>query len=484
MKIELSGYNVESNLLDQLPEKEKLKATPEIFSAAYARISRSSLDVTSLRKKAREDIKKARASNEKIIFSMGHHSVAEHAVFNFDIIGVSRLALEDIEKLRLSSFTEKSQRYVTLKGDYYFPPELDDKQLASQFRETVTAQNNFYLEIFEKLKNNLLEKHKGETQDKSRRNIIAGWAKEDARYILSLATLGQVGLTINARNLEHLLRRFSISPRIETKKIGEKLFAEVRSIAPSIILFRNASPFEEELNKFSEQFPDSNKSEDISLFKLIDYPKNGDDLILASFLSQFKAISFKSALKQITSTDIEKKRSLFKKLFSKLEFFDSPPRNFELPYITFEAVISASNYAQLKRHRMATLLCGSYDPEFGNTIPVSVSELGFEKRFIDLINMTNETYGNIKKKYNITADYILTNSHRRNVIMKMNMREIFHFVRLRSDNHAQWDIKNLSNLLLKEIKKIMPLSSMLLCGKDSYSDLFESVYKKKPDYFI
>lgn len=46
---------------------------------------------------------------------MGHSSIAEHAVFNLDILGVSRLAVETIERFRLCSYTEKSQRYVRLE---------------------------------------------------------------------------------------------------------------------------------------------------------------------------------------------------------------------------------------------------------------------------------------------------------------------------------------------------------------------------------
>ena len=52
---------------------------------------------------------------------MGHHSVAEHAVFNFDVIGISRLAMEELEKFRLCSYTEKSQRYITLDKDFVLP---------------------------------------------------------------------------------------------------------------------------------------------------------------------------------------------------------------------------------------------------------------------------------------------------------------------------------------------------------------------------
>ncbi len=82
------------------------------MAAAYARISRNPRPVNELRRIARSEVEKARASNRNIVFEMGHSSIAEHAVFNLDILGVSRLLVEEIEKFRLASYTEKSQRYV------------------------------------------------------------------------------------------------------------------------------------------------------------------------------------------------------------------------------------------------------------------------------------------------------------------------------------------------------------------------------------
>ncbi len=75
---------------------------------------------------------------------MGHHSVAEHAVFNFDIIGVSRLAVEEIEKFRLCSFTEKSQRYIKLGDDFVIPEEVKKAGKEDVFLRTVRAQNGLY----------------------------------------------------------------------------------------------------------------------------------------------------------------------------------------------------------------------------------------------------------------------------------------------------------------------------------------------------
>src|SRR5512137_2222779 len=126
MRVLLAGYNVDSSVLDELKRGSPPRndVTPETLSASYARISRDPRPVDELRAAARAEVDRARRSNEAIIFKMGHHSVAEHAVFNFDVIGVSRLAIEEIERFRLMSFTEKSQRYITLGEDFVAPEDV------------------------------------------------------------------------------------------------------------------------------------------------------------------------------------------------------------------------------------------------------------------------------------------------------------------------------------------------------------------------
>src|SRR3989338_11386662 len=108
MKITVAGYNIDSEIINfiKASSPDQSDITPEVISAAYARISRDSRPVDELRKIARGEVEKARKSNQNIIFKMGHSSVAEHAVFNLDILDVSRLALEEVEKFRLASYTE------------------------------------------------------------------------------------------------------------------------------------------------------------------------------------------------------------------------------------------------------------------------------------------------------------------------------------------------------------------------------------------
>ncbi|MCP4214640.1 MAG: FAD-dependent thymidylate synthase [bacterium] len=488
MIVKLAGYNVEAELLKNLEQVDPAALTPETFSAAYARISRSAKDVTTLRKNARKAVEKARKSNQQIIFGMGHHSVAEHAVFNFDIIGISRLALEELEKFRLNAYTEKSQRYVTLKGDFLVPDELaEDETARESFSKTIAMQNDFYSRSYGILQEDIFKRNPELAAEKSNQSLLEGWAKEDARYVLSLATEGQLGMTINARNLEHLFRRFNMSTRAEVREIGKQMYDQVIKVAPSIFLFSEPSQFTRDLQQtFGDFFKkDTAGKSPMTLAdgpKLVRFTENADDIVLASFLAEYRGLFFQEALEHVGGMSSDDKEKIFKDLFKNMEFFDPPPREFEMVDMAFQAVISASNFAQLKRHRMATLLTGKYNHDLGNVVPESIKRNGLETEFMEIIGKTNEVYLQLREKYGDAADYILTNSHSRPVLMKMNLREAYHFIRLRSDAHAQWDIRNLSDGLLGQIKEAMPLSTMMLCGKSSYIEKFKSIYNRKPKF--
>ena len=55
---------------------------------------------------------------------MGHMSPFEHASFTFAIEGISRNCSHQIVRHRLASFSQQSQRYVKMKGEYVVPPYI------------------------------------------------------------------------------------------------------------------------------------------------------------------------------------------------------------------------------------------------------------------------------------------------------------------------------------------------------------------------
>jgi thymidylate synthase ThyX len=163
-----------------------------------------------------------------------------------------------------------------------------------------------------------------------------------------------------------------------------------------------------------------------------------------------------------------------------MEFFDSPLREFEFVDLTFDMVLSATCFAQLKRHRMATLTAQDYNPDIGVTVPPSVIEIGQKEEFMQVIEMTNEAYAEMKKHMEVGAEYILTNAHRRRILLKLNSRELYHVSRLREDTTAQWDIRALSQKMTSKAKEVMPLTCLLIGGKDIYPDIYKNVFGVLP----
>ena len=486
MKILLAGCNIDYDLIRELKDQHALQEdiTPETISAAYARISRSPKSVDELRQIARQEVDKARKSNRNIVFAMGHSSVAEHAVFNIDVVGVSRLLVEEIEKFRLCSYTEKSQRYVLFDKDFVIPGEIEQAGLVDLFAATIDLQNNYYQELYGELRPYVFAENKVLAENPASKSLLEGWAKEDARYVIALATQTQLGMTINARNLELMLRRLAALPLAEAQEYSKELYAATKDIAPSLIRYIEATDYDRftrwnlqrQAAVFAEKYSCQSGVGKSPAVQLTLVTPDADIQAAAALLFSSSNAGHSQCLRQARLMTAKEKKDLFKTAFQNLQAHDAALRELENIDLQFELVVSASCFAQLKRHRMATLIAQDYDPALGVTIPAAVSAIGQQKRFLEIMRKTQDAFEQIQEKAPHAAPYVLTNAHRKRVLMKLNARELYHLVRLRSDAHAQWDIRRLSEEMLKKAKKAMPLTLMLASGKDCFADLYKKTF--------
>ncbi len=491
MEIVLAGYNLDYETIKAMqgafPEVDNL--TPETISAAYARISRNPLPVSELREIARKEVEKARKSNRSIVFDMGHSSVAEHAVFNIDVIGVSRFIVEEIEKFRLCSYTEKSQRYIRLDDDFVIPEEIEAAGMKQLFIETIDSQNRLYEELYNHLRAYVFEKYHEMAEVPSNRSTLEGWAKEDARYIISLATETQLGMTVNTRNLELMLRRCAAHPLKEVKEYGSRLYNVTKNIAPSLVRYTDATPYDvltrNDLRDMSSEIMRKQKHDgtvgDTADLRdhnvtLISATPDADDRIVASLIHSSSPLSMTDCISLAKRLSTEEKQGIIKTACRRMQSYDPPLREFETVDLHFDIVVSASCFAQLKRHRMATVSCQEYDPDLGVTIPHAVREIGMDRQFLDMVRQTEDAYSRFKEVTPLAAGYILTNAHRKRIAMKVNARELYHISRLREDIHAQWDIRETAARMVRLGKKVMPLTLMLATGKDNFAALYNDLF--------
>lgn len=470
MKVLLAGYNIDKNTLDEL-NKDKQILTPETISAAYARISRDPRPINELREISRHEIQKARKSNENIVYGMGHSSIAEHSVFNIDIIGVSRYLVEMIESHRLCSFTEKSQRYIAIDDDYIIPDELIGTRCQKIFIETIKAQNEAYHEFYYKLKKYYIDQNP--EMSKNDEIKFDNMAKEDARYILSMSTTSQIGMTANARNLELMIRRCRCSKLMEAKNFANKLFEISNEIAPSLIKYTIPTEYEicQESRKFKNDYKfDIDKNiDDVDYVSLI---KNDSD----DFLTQIFKYSMNNyyPFKLMIDKEVRSNDECIKELLENLEVHDTISRYFEMLNLTFDICMSSSCFAQFKRHRMMTILPFKYDIYNGYKIPKSIIDCGLYDKFYKIILKTNAAYKMIKNDFDENvATYVLTNAHRRRVLVNINVRELYAMSRLRMDEHAQWEIRDVVSNMVRLAKKNMPITMSLACGKSQFDEVIK-----------
>jgi len=482
LKIILAGFNLDYETIKEAraaaPGAEHF--TPETISAAYARISRNPAPVSELRASARKEVEKARRSNQAIVFDMGHSSIAEHAVFNIDVLGVSRLLVEEIEKFRLCSYTEKSQRYVLLQDDFVIPREIRDAGLAESFIRTVKAQNEFYHRLYEGLLPWVLDCNRELAASPANRSILEGWAKEDARYVLCLATEAQLGMTLNTRNLELMLRRLAACPLDEAKEYSRQLYDATKDVAPSLVRYTTATEYDSltrgDLRKIAGTIigktgtrPAVRPAGEVRLAWVT---PDADNRTAAALLHAASRLPLEECQRIAASMAPADREALFRASFRCMKAWDMPLREFENVDLQFDLVVSASCFAQLKRHRMATLVAQDYDPALDVTVPPSITAIGMEKPFREMMARTEETFETIRRASPLAASYILTNAHRKRVLMKMNAREIYHIARMRADRHAQWDIRLLTEKMLEQARKAMPLTLMMAGGKDRFAELY------------
>jgi flavin-dependent thymidylate synthase len=419
--------------------------------------------------------------------------VAEHATFNFDILDISRLCVESLEWHRLCSYTEKSQRYQELVGDYVLPKEFEE-EARPLFEQTMKAQNELYSKAFEILLGYFKDKHPDMLEKKWSRRMVEGYAKEDARYAVSLATKAQLGFTANARNLEYLIRRLRAHPLAEVNELGENFYKQAGAVAPSLILLTDPVQYEKAFGRplnedyFMKTHPEAGESvndlldkfgegSDAALFptqgnaKLLDYTNEADKATVRAILhsnSRASAETCKALADKLVNEGGAE--DLIRGFLRYSNPWEAATREFEAPDFTFEVVLSAACYGQMKRHRMSTQLVQEYEPGLGFTYPPSVIETDLKQDFEANYRQSSEAYEELRKYHPVAAQYVLTNGHRRRMLVKANARELYHISRLREDAHAQWDIRDVSRDILTLAREKAPLTLMLAWGKDKFTE--------------
>ena len=164
--------------------------------------------------------------------SSGHESILEHAVYTFEIKGVSRALTHQLVRHRIASYSQQSQRYVKMDGFEYVTPKSIEDATSSVWTDS-DGNLTDTLGIYE----NLMEKIHSIYSDM----IKSGIPEEDARYVLPNACCTNIIVTMNARELRHFFAlRCCERAQWEIRAMANKMLRICKEVSPTI--FANAGP--------------------------------------------------------------------------------------------------------------------------------------------------------------------------------------------------------------------------------------------------
>lgn len=140
----------------------------------------------------------------------GHHSVLEHISFTFSIEGISRSCSHQLVRHRLASFSQQSQRYISMTdAEYVIPPTINFNPKAKEiFQRLIADCNKAYDDLIE-----------------------IGISQEDARFVMPNAAATSLVATMNFRELWHVAGiRLCQRAQWEIRELFQKIKSEMHSV--------------------------------------------------------------------------------------------------------------------------------------------------------------------------------------------------------------------------------------------------------------
>lgn len=190
---------------------------PEKLVAQAAKLCYSASDVEAIGEKLTPE---KIAEFVRRLIALGHWSALEHASFTFGVEGVSRALTHQLVRHRLASYSQQSQRYVTLaEFPFVIPPAIAaNEESRNRYTAAMEAAGRAYAEL-----------------------LSAGIPAEDARYLLPNACETKIVATMNARELRHFFSlRCCNRAQWEIHELADRMLALVKTKAPN--LFDLAGP--------------------------------------------------------------------------------------------------------------------------------------------------------------------------------------------------------------------------------------------------
>ncbi len=436
----------------------------EQIAVAFAMTSRRPEPFDEIAREVSEE--KAADFHERWVLGYGHASVAEHAVIHMAVENISRLACDALEDNRLASYTEKSSRYQVMDAGYFHvPTELEAHQ---DLRQDYVATCGRLFDAYQQLIDACMDYLRGAHPKRSRESDAAYGlrlrriATDGCRSVLPASTLTNVGVTANARTLEHAISKLMSSELAEERELGSEVRDQGRSITPTLIKYANEVDYLRQRPEKRRELDDrvgqlAEETVPSGEVRLVHWDAQAEEKLAAAFLYGSTGLGYQEAWDRALAMPSEERNRLIDSFLDGIGPHDSPPRELEVVDYTFEILLDYGAFREFRRHRMQTYLPQLLTVVHGVRIPSVIADAGLEGPFIEATAVAEDLHRRIHDDVSpAAAQYVVTHAHQRRVLSKLNLRECYHLFKLRTSKDAHESIREPMKEALRQVESKHP----------------------------
>ncbi len=420
-------------------------------------------------------IQQAEAFYDRVLIGYGDDSVAELGGAHIACEGISNIASIALEDSRLGiSPLEKSTRYVPfnqkIKGRYryYREPSIIASRYAECYESTLDRLFDTYTALIDPLLTWVQSRtpRDPDTSERAYKNATKAKTLDLLRGLLPMATLTNVGLFGNGRAFEYLLVKFAASPHEEVRTLGLAMQQELDQIIPSFVkraktergaqyaryLQINRQRTERLAQKLFGQTESSTP-----LIQLLEYDQDAEEKVVAAILYSHADLRLAEIKEYVTNLSATERVEIINTYVGERESrFHRPGRAFEEVYYTFDILADIGAYRDLHRHRILTQERQHYSVHHGYVVPVELESANLQAQMREALEYAAQTTELISSNFPDAAQYVVPFAYRVRWRIKLNLREVYHFVELRSSRQGHPSYRAIAQEMYRLLWEVHP----------------------------
>jgi thymidylate synthase ThyX len=421
-------------------------------------------------------VRRAEEFYDRVLIGYGDDSVAELGGAHIACEGVSNIAAKALEDSRIGiAPLEKSTRYVPFNRKvegryrYYREPSIMASSHSIRYEAALDRLFDTYSSLIDPLLHWVRGRipRDGATSERAYNSATRAKALDLLRGLLPMATLTNVGFFGNGRAFEYLLTKLAASAHQEVRDIGQEMQAQLDLLIPSFVkraktergaqysrylqssreaiatIARGLPQFETTASEPSVQLVEYDPDAELKVVAAILYPQTA--LPLAELHVYAAALSADERT-QIIDAYIGERRSRFHR----------PGRAFEEPYYTFDLLADLGTYRDLHRHRMLSQERQQYSVRHGYITPPEIEEASLVTEYRAVLEQAAEVVELISHDLPDAAQYAVPFAFRIRWRIKLNLREAYHLIELRSARQGHPSYRVIAQEMHRQISAVHP----------------------------